>query len=119
MREKDSFYIPTIIAIFLIIYLMNAFTPLLADDYCYTYVGGMTEEKVKTFKDLFYSAEFLYKNWSGRVIYLFIAQFFLLIGKEWFNVFNSIVYVGVIYLVYLHAVGIHKKRQDFLQWEIF
>lgn len=58
MYKKYRAYFLTIILMFATIYLMNVFTPLLADDYCYTYVGGMTEEKVTTFSDLFRSAQF-------------------------------------------------------------
>lgn len=110
MYKKYRAYFLTIILMFATIYLMNVFTPLLADDYCYTYVGGMTEEKVTTFSDLFRSAQFLWKNWSGRVVFLFVAQAFLLIGKIWFNIFNSIVYIGVAYLICAHAVGIRAKK---------
>lgn len=99
-----------IILMFAIIYIMNLLTPLLADDYCYTYIGGMTAEKVTTVGDLFRSARFLWENWSGRVIYLFVAQLFLLIGKNWFNIFNAVVYISITYLICVHAVGIQRKK---------
>lgn len=95
---------------FLFYFILNVFTPLsFGDDYVYSFIweGHSIYEplsenaiRVSSLKDLFTSQVLHYYTWSGRIVSHILAQFFLWIGKNVFNVCNafaSILLVAEIY----------------------
>ena len=92
-----------LICLFLIgMYLMNYHTMLIVDDYALSFVH---EHRIASFSDIFTLLYEQYFGWGGRTIAHFFATLFLWIGKPIFNVFNTIAYIGLILLMYFHAVG--------------
>jgi hypothetical protein len=88
--------------------------PLLWDDYVYSYVfnsqsfGGhlpVDAQRVKTFDDILLSQYNHYFYWGGRLVAHSIAQFFLWIGKDIFNIFNAMVFL----LILLEILWISNK----------
>ncbi len=96
-NKNKIFLILTIIFIFMLI--LNFITPLIADDYSYAMMRDNTP--IQNIYDIIINQIGHYFNWGGRTVAHTIAQIFLaLLGKNIFNIFNSLVYVLLIYLIY-------------------
>jgi len=72
---------------------VNFLTPLITDDFSYAYHSNSLNE-------IFNYQIWHYLNWGGRSVAHTIAQIFLLMPKAIFNVFNSIMQVLEVYLIY-------------------
>ena len=88
-----------LISIFLMMLVLNLLTPLIADDYSYSFIFG-TNKRIHNILDVFNSQAIHYMTWGGRSISHFIAQVFLMMPKVIFSICNSIVYTIVVYLIY-------------------
>jgi hypothetical protein len=92
------------------------------DDYVYSFIWQghseyepLTENavRVSSFLDIFISQWSHYFTWSGRVVSHVIAQFFLWMGKEVFNLFNAFISVLLVLEIYWCANrGIVTYRLD-------
>ncbi len=99
-----------LIVLFCFIYSLNYLTPLsFGDDYVYSFVWQghseyvpLTEGAVRlsSLSDLFISQWSHYFTWSGRTVSHTIAQLFLWLGKDIFNVFNALIAVLLILEIY-------------------
>lgn len=89
-------------SIFLMILLFNFLTPLLTDDFGYSFGK---DGRIQNIVDIVIYQKWHYFNWGGRTVAHFIAQIFLILPKWVFNICNSLVYVALVYLIYLHAKG--------------
>lgn len=87
--------------IFITMLIMNFLTPLIADDYTYSF--GLNNKKISNIGDIFIKQYYHYLKWGGRSVAHTIAQFFLMIGKNIFNIANSLIYCVMVYLIYLHS----------------
>lgn len=92
--------------------VFNFLTPMLADDYSYTF-SWYDRSSITTLSGAFLSIYAHYFKWGGRVITHFIATVFLLIGKPVFNVFNTAVYCWLAYMLYRFA-AIHASKGRYL-----
>lgn len=93
------------------IYNLNHHTTLIVDDYNYSFSGGKKTESVV---DIIVNQYHHYFNWGGRVVVHFFAQLFLMVDKQYFDVFNTIAYVLLVMVIYLHAVGKFKLYPSLL-----
>lgn len=78
--------------------LLNCLTPLASDDYQYTFIYETTRP-LNSLWDVLYSQFVHYMNWGGRTVAFLFVQFFLWIGKGYFNIANTFVFVWMLYLV--------------------
>ncbi|MDR1389831.1 MAG: DUF6056 family protein [Treponema sp.] len=93
-------------------FVLNVFTPLIADDFSYSFVFG-TGERVSSISDIFISQYHHYMTWGGRNVAHFLTQLFLFIGnKHVFNIFNTLIYCFFILLIQFHACGSLKKKNS-------
>ena len=91
-------------------YVLNVFTPLcFGDDYVYSFVWEghsmfepMSEQvrRLSSFRDLLVSQWSHYLTGNGRAVSHTIAQFFLWMGKDIFNMFNTLVSVLLVIEIY-------------------
>ncbi len=101
---------------FLLMYLMNANTPYVAEDYDYHYIFAddgrkITEEPIETFDDIITSMKAHYHTMNGRIITHSIVQTILMIDKKpLFNVLNSLIYVLFTLIIYTHCIGRAKRH---------
>lgn len=105
--EKGIFFI---VIIYLFFYIFNFLTPMgFGDDYLYSFVWqGKPEfipltnnaERISSVHDLFVSQWSHYFTWSGRTVNHTLAQFFLWMGKDFFNVFNAFITTLLILEIY-------------------
>ena len=83
--------------IFFVMFVLNMITPLIMDDFNYTY--GL-DGKINSLKDILEYQKWFYFNWGGRNIAHIFAQFFLMNNKIMFNVLNAGMFTLMIYLIY-------------------
>ena len=98
--------------IFMSMLVLNFLTPLIADDY--SYAIGVTDRRISSIIDIVNYQVHHYFNWGGRTVAHSIAQFFLMFPKGIFNVFNSMIYTVLIYLIYKIAKVDNKKEKPYL-----
>jgi len=89
-------------------FMLNVYTPLVVvDDFSYS-LG------IYSIADIFKFQYNMYFNWSGRSVGHFLMQFWLLVGKPFFNVANTVVYCAFILLVQFHITGTFRKFSPLL-----
>ncbi len=89
-------------ALFLYMYALNYLMPLHRDDYEYALVWN-TLEHLASWPDVFRSLYLHYFQHGGRMVDFFVLDGFLLVGKQWFNPFNALLYVALMVLIYWHS----------------
>lgn len=98
----------------------NMSTHLAADDFAYNFIfinegtdetgSFATGERLSSVGDIIRSMQAHYNTVNGRVVIHFIVQLMMLIGKPVFNVINSLMFVALIMLMYLHCKGRAKQH---------
>jgi len=97
-----------LIGIFALMLLLNVHTPLMMDDYDYSF-SWSTGERLAGVRDILASQAAHYRLWGGRSVTHFLAQLFLYLGKPIFNVCNAAMYVLLLFEIC--ALG-GKRRLD-------
>lgn len=91
-------YILLIIVSGIIFYILNYFTPLYSDDWHYNFIYG-TLININNLSDIIKSQYIHYFEVNGRFIPHFIVQLFDgILGKEIFNIFNTIAFILFLHL---------------------
>lgn len=103
-RKSEILSFFPIIVIGMIIYLLNYYTPLLVDDFNYTYIFG-TNDRVTSISDVFVSQYNHYFIQNGRSVVHTLLQFFLLLGKPFFNFLNTGAFIFFVFLLMWHIYG--------------
>ena len=93
--------------IFVLILILNMNTEFVTDDFIYQFVfenryPTNSTRWLSSPLDLFGSMFNHWKLWGGRIPVHFLLQFAFLLGKPFFNVFNSIMFLVFGYLIYKH-----------------
>jgi len=89
---------------FVYMVFLNSQTPLIADDFVYTFIFG-TSTPVSSVGDIIDSQVSYYLTWGGRVVAETLTQLFMFLGKDVFNIANSLCYLIFCLTVYFLAVG--------------
>ena len=82
-----------------VMYLLNAHTPLMMDDYDYSF-SWATGERIGGIADVLASQAAHYRLWGGRSVVHALAQFFLSMDKTVFNAANTLMYLVLLLEVY-------------------
>lgn len=97
-KINDKYWIIIILlTIFILTFVLNSLTPLVADDFYYSVFKG---NRVTSLIDIFNSQVYQYFHWGGRIVAHTIAQIFLMMPKWIFNIFNTLMLIAEIYLIY-------------------
>lgn len=94
----------TFLFFFSAILLLNILTPLISDDFAYMFIYG-TDRLVSSVGNIYESQVNHYYQWGGRSVVHSIAQLLLLLPSCVADVLNTFVYMGYVYLIYLHIKG--------------
>lgn len=86
-----------VLAVFLLLFVMNCFTPLLVDDYTFSY-SLVSGEPIGSLSELVASLDELRNLYNGRVVAHAIVQLLLMMPKAVFNVLNALHAVLLMYL---------------------
>lgn len=100
------------VLVLIAVYVLNYYTPLYADDYSYSF-SYLNGERIVSFSQLIDSQIAHYQKVNGRSVVHFLAQLFLLIGREKFNYINTFGFLVLVYLAYFHACGTFKSISSF------
>lgn len=93
--KKDTV---VLLFLFILIWFLNLCTPLICDDYVYSFIWqddamgvalSESANRVNGLADIFYSQWKHYFSWGGRTVAHFLAQLFLWLGKDLFNFLNA------------------------------
>lgn len=88
--------------------LLNLHTPLMMDDYDYSF-SWATGERLSGFADVLASQAAHYRLWGGRSVTHTLAQTFLFLGKPAFNLANTAMYL--LLLLELYALAKPEGRR--------
>ncbi len=91
------------------LYLLNRFTPMIADDYDYSFIFW-TNQRLENINDIVISMSRYYMLWGGRLVPQTLAQVFLLFDGSVFDVVNSIAGVAFINCIYFLSVGRQNRK---------
>lgn len=91
-----------------IIFFLNVHTPMMMDDYDYSF-SLSTGDRIANPLDVLSSQVVHYKIWGGRSIVHAIAQLFLSANKAVFNVFNTLMYLLLLLEIYAIARSDARK----------
>ncbi|MDD3305662.1 MAG: DUF6056 family protein [Acetobacterium sp.] len=104
-KKTNRIIFSAILAItFVYMVFLNIKTPLIADDFVYTFIFG-TSMPVMNFGDIINSQISYYTTWGGRVVAETLTQLFMFLGKDVFSLANSLCYIIFCLAVYFLAVG--------------
>lgn len=94
-------WVAVILVIFVVFFLLNHFTPYLADDYSYAmHFKWGTNEKMTSFMDFLDSLKYFYHHWGGRIYgycFMVLASY---LSMDLFDVINTLFYLLMTYLMY-------------------
>ncbi|MBR4641490.1 MAG: hypothetical protein IKO74_02070 [Selenomonadaceae bacterium] len=117
-------------------FVRTALCPLSHDDYGYAFIwdgahGGNLEamqfgspeiehrDRVESFGDIFKSLESHYFDWGGRIFAHAFVQFFIWIGKPYFDVANTLIFVFLVLTIINLANTWLKISRAALLWIFF
>lgn len=99
-----------LVSLFLFLFVFNYLSPLsMGDDYVYSFIWSgqpiyeplpHTVKRVASLSDLCYSQWVHYFTWSGRTVSHTLAQFFLWLGKPYFNIANTVISILLVFELY-------------------
>ena len=104
--KKNYGIIIVLSLIFLVMFVLNSLTPIMSDDFGYSF--NLSEERLSGLRDIINFQKHHYFYWGGRIVAHTLVQLFLLGPKVIFNIFNSLCFTTLIYLIYL----ITKKEKE-------
>ena len=109
--KKNKFLILTFFAIFILLFIINSLTILAADDYAFYNNVWLGESKF-TFLRVIESSTAFYIRWTGRFLSTVVNYIFLYFPKPIFNIANSLMYTGLVYLIYKMVKRDDKESTD-------
>ena len=98
--QSKKLIIAVYIFVSLAIVLVSSLTPMLADDYSYSFSYADRTVRIQTLGDIFASLKAHRANMNGRMISHGLAMLFLLLPKAVFNVVNAL---NAVFLLHLCA----------------
>lgn len=113
MRARRGLFALLLLAILAQMLLLNAHTPLMMDDYDYSF-SWSTGGRIDGVWDVLASQAAHYRLWGGRSVVHTLAQLFLWLGKPVFNIANAAMYV-LLLLELLSLAGYGPRRADCLR----
>ena len=93
-----------------VLWRLTSLTPLLMDDYDYSF-SWATGERLAGVSDILASQAAHWQLWGGRSVAHFLTQLFLFLGKPVFNVLNPVAYLALLFSV-LRLGGKKTRWQD-------
>jgi len=94
----------------------NMLLPMVGDDFSYAFIwdgehwGNLMDnigprERIDSFYDILVSQWSHYFTWGGRTLSMIFIQLFAWVGKVWFDLANTLVFVLLMLILYWLAIG--------------
>lgn len=117
MKKRKIIFILVIIFTFLLMFILNTNTLFVSDDYPYHYIFKSRTPNSNSLLitnplQIFESMASHWNIWGGRVVVHFLLQFCFMIGSNFFNIVNSLMFVLLGIIIYMHRKKV--KDYDFL-----
>lgn len=106
MPARRALFIAVLLVTGVILYGLNLHTPLMMDDYDYSF-SWKTGQPLAGVADVLASQAEHYRIWGGRSVVHTLAQLFLFWGKPVFNVANT----GMFLLLLLEIYALARNRE--------
>ena len=117
-------------------FVRNVLTPLLGDDYGYAFIwdgahGGNLDamqfgsegierrERVDSFADIAQSMWSHYFTWGGRIVAHTLIQFFVWVGKIYFDVANTLIFAALVLTILYLADALKNFSRAAVVWICF
>lgn len=118
-KNKKIIFFLIVMSVFGFMYILNSKTMLVSDDFPYHFVFQREPDSNTKFLtnplQIFPSMATHWKIWGGRVVIHALLQFTFMIGNNFFNIVNSIMFALLGYLIYKH---INNTKEIKLTWLI-
>lgn len=106
-KKKKIILICLLVFIFIFIYILNSKTLLVSDDFPYQFLftgrsPSNTTKLISNPIDIFISMKNHWFLWGGRVTVHYALQFAFMLGVNFFNLVNSLMFVLLGWLIYKH-----------------
>lgn len=113
------FFVAILSITFLMMYTLNKNTHFTSDDYRYHYMYEDVMptddvERIDSLSDIIPSMYNHYKIWGGRITAHVFVQAFLMFGKPVFNILNSLAFILLGLLIYLHCNSFKKIKPSLM-----
>lgn len=119
-----------LILLFLALFFVrNCLLPMVSDDIPYAFIwdgadrgnlldGVGPRQRISSFYDILVSQWSHYFTWGGRILGIGLTQLFAWQGKEIFNLLNTLVFGGLMLLVFRIGTGlpIPKMNRTYMLW---
>lgn len=116
-KRKKLIFLMIIISVFGFMYILNSKTMLVSDDFPYHFIFEREpSENTKLITnplEIFGSMATHWQIWGGRVSVHALLQFVFMIGNDFFNIVNSLMFVLLGLLIYKH---INNTKEIKLSW---
>ena len=113
-------------------FLRNWMLPMVSDDIPYAFIwdgadrgnlldGVGPRQRIASFEDIIVSQWSHYMTWGGRILGIGLTQFFAWQGKELFNILNTLVFGGLMLLLFRLGTGLSltKMNRTYMLWLVF
>ncbi|SEA07909.1 DUF3329 domain-containing protein [Selenomonas ruminantium] len=113
-------------------FLRNWMLPMVSDDIPYAFIwdgadrgnlldGVGMRQRITSFGDIIVSQWSHYMTWGGRILGIGLTQLFAWQGKELFNVLNTLVFGGLMLLVFRMGTGLSLRQMNrtYMLWLAF
>ena len=112
--------------------IRNLLLPMVADDFAYAFIWNGDElgnlmdnigprERIDSFSDILVSQWSHYFTWGGRTPSMIFIQLFAWLGKIWFDLANTFVFVLLVLVLYWLSIGeitSPARHKGLLLWAI-
>ncbi|MCY9592015.1 hypothetical protein PC41400_05090 [Paenibacillus chitinolyticus] len=123
-KNITKYILYSILLLFFFYFLIiNILMPLTPDDFSRATVSH-TGKKITNIWDIVYSQYYFYQVVNGRAIVHAFVELFMMLGKDLFNIINSLVFISLCVLILIHSgikeinkfVGFHFILVVILLW---
>ncbi len=122
-----------ILLVFLgLFFVRNCMLPFVSDDIPYAFIwdgadrgnlldGVGPRQRITSFYDIVVSQWSHYMTWGGRILGIGLTQLFAWQGKEIFNVLNTLVFGGLLLLLFRIGTGLSLRAMNrtYMLWLVF
>ena len=110
MRKEINIEIAIFCAVFLAMLLMSSLTPMLADDYSYSFSYAVCGKRIQNLQDIIRSLAAHREKMNGRMFSHGLAMLFLILPKPVFNIFNATNAVFMLFFIAKYYEDESKKK---------
>ena len=110
LKKNPSFIL--LACIFLVFFVMTSLTPMLADDYSYSFSYAENGKRIQSLPDIIQSLSAHREKMNGRMISHGLAMLFLMLPKTVFNLANALNAITLLLLILRYVRSDNDRRNN-------